>query len=51
MKANSDWLFLTNLGTVLVSIAGDPARGISEPACFGKVEEPGVRGDRRWFVA
>jgi len=32
MEANSDWLFLTNHGTVLLSIAGDAAIGISELA-------------------
>jgi hypothetical protein len=32
MEANADWLFLTNHGTILLSIAGDPAIGISELA-------------------
>jgi hypothetical protein len=32
MEANSDWLFLTDHGTVLLSIAGDATIGISELA-------------------
>jgi hypothetical protein len=32
MEANADWLFLTNHGAVLLSIAGDPTIGISELA-------------------
>jgi hypothetical protein len=39
MEANADWLFLTNHGTILLSIAGDPAIGIDELARAGGVRE------------
>jgi hypothetical protein len=32
MEAHPDWLFLTNHGTVLLSIAGDPTIGMGELA-------------------
>jgi hypothetical protein len=32
MEANSDWLFLTNHGALLLSIAGDPTIELSELA-------------------
>jgi hypothetical protein len=39
MEANSDWLFLTTHGTVLLSIAGDPTIGISDLARLAGVAE------------
>jgi hypothetical protein len=39
MEANSDWLFLTNHGTALLSIAGDPTIGHSQLARLVGVEE------------
>jgi hypothetical protein len=39
MEANADWLFLTNHGTILLSIAGDPTIGLGELARLAGIGE------------
>jgi len=39
MHANPDWLFLTNHGSVLLTIAGDPTIGGSELARITGIDE------------
>ena len=39
MDANPDWLFLTNHGSVLLTIAGDPTIGGSELAHITGIDE------------